>query len=274
MIYKNTKYEIFQDGSCFSYYTNKFLTPQMSNRYPTYNLTIEGQKKKVYVHRMVAETFLPAVPGKTCVNHKDGNTHNFHVSNLEWVTSKENAQHARENGLKPISDQTKNIYKENLEGEEWIPIPNYPNYVISNLGRIMNINTKRLLKQGITAHGYNEVNLWNHNKGKTCQVHRLVYMSFVGDIEKDLVINHKDGIKTNNRLDNLEKITRKENNLHAVYEIKTHKQAKPIAQLTKDNEKIKVYPSIAQAQRETGISNISRAIKNKRTAGGYYWRFI
>lgn len=40
---------------------------------------------------MVAETFLPRVPGKEFVNHIDGNTKNFHLSNLEWVTLKENS---------------------------------------------------------------------------------------------------------------------------------------------------------------------------------------
>ena len=57
--YLNTSYIIYDDGRCYSELSNKFLTPQMSARYPTYNLTLNGKKKKIKIHRMVAETFLP-----------------------------------------------------------------------------------------------------------------------------------------------------------------------------------------------------------------------
>jgi coenzyme F420-reducing hydrogenase beta subunit len=62
----------------------------MSSKYPTYNLTINGRKRKVKIHRMVAETFLPTIKGKDIVNHKDGDTHNFKLYNLEWCDYKEN----------------------------------------------------------------------------------------------------------------------------------------------------------------------------------------
>ena len=98
--YYDTPYIIFDDGRCYSLRTNKFLTPQMSAKYPTYNLTIDGKKKKTKVHRMVAEMFLEKVDDEhNIVNHKDGDTHNFNLSNLEWVTASENIAHAHANGL-------------------------------------------------------------------------------------------------------------------------------------------------------------------------------
>ena len=271
--YLNTQYDIDEKGNCFSHISNKFLKPQMTTKYPSYNLTIDGKRKKVKVHRMVAETFLPKIDGKNIVNHKDGNTHNYCLENLEWCTSQENSLHAINTGLTKIGDQTINKYIANLPNEEWLPVLNYPNYVISNCGRIMNIRTKRLLKQCISNSGYYEVNLWKSNKGKTTQVHRIVYSTFMNDYElKDYIINHKDGNKLNNNLNNLEKITYQENNLHAAYIIKTHNSEQKVYQLDDDKNIIAEFASMAEAKRKLGIDNISRAAKNGTKAGGFYWK--
>ena len=273
--YKNTSYIIYDDGRCFSNLSNKFLTPKMSATYPTYNLTIGGRKKQVKIHRMVAETFLVQPVGKNIVNHIDGDTHNFKLNNLEWVSEKENSLHAINTGLRENGDQTINKFIGNLPNETWKPVKDYPNYVISSIGRIMNIRTKRLLKSyQDNSGGYECVNLWRNNKGKIYRIHTLVYSHFYNDFNlQGYVINHKDGNKLNNNMLNLEKITYQENNLHAVYTIKANKSNKVIYQLDKNKNIINEFPSIANAQKELGISNISRAISKKGQAGGYYWEF-
>lgn len=273
--YKNSPYDIYTDGRCFSHLSNKFLSPQMTNKYPTYNLTIDGKKKKTYVHRMVAETFLPAIEGKEIVNHKDGNTHNFDVSNLEWVDVKENSAHAVATGLRPKSDTSITYYEQDLEGEVWKNSPEFPMYAISNKGRVMNITNKRLKKPTPgNSGGYLEVNLWKDKVGHTKRIHYLVYSTFNNDFDlTGYVINHIDGNKHNNTLENLEKVTSQENNYHAEYIIKTHKCAKAVVQYDKDMNKLAEFPSIAEAQRQLNISNISRAIKKKSLAGGWYWQF-
>lgn len=75
---------------------------------------------KAYIHRLVAEAFLEKGPDDTEVNHKDGNRANNHISNLEWVSSSGNTEHAVATGaLLPWGRARKPIIATNIEtGEE------------------------------------------------------------------------------------------------------------------------------------------------------------
>lgn len=63
------------------------------------DLCKEGKRKRFTAHKLVAQAFLPKVPGKNQVNHIDGNPKNNHINNLEWVTNQENTIHAYNKGL-------------------------------------------------------------------------------------------------------------------------------------------------------------------------------
>lgn len=105
---QSTNYSVTQDGTVINNNTNYTLKGQKNkvNGYWSVNITVPGDKKRLYIHRMVAETFKPNPNSKNLeVNHIDGNKDNNHIDNLEWVTSAENKQHARENNLnssKPV----------------------------------------------------------------------------------------------------------------------------------------------------------------------------
>ena len=97
-------------------------------------------------------------------------------------------------------------------------IPNYPNYEASNLGQVKSLNFKRtgkerMLKHGINGGGYPYLNLWKDGKRKTIKVHQLVIWAFKGIKPNGYKhhIDHLNGIKTDNRLDNLEVVSNREN---------------------------------------------------------------
>ena len=72
--------------------------------------------KKVGVHQIMAEVFLPKIPGKDIVNHIDGDKQNNNITNLEWCTQQENIIHAWNTGLSNSSYCELEIYQYSLDG--------------------------------------------------------------------------------------------------------------------------------------------------------------
>ena len=106
--------------------------------------------------------------------------------------------------------------------EVWTPAYEYEDaYSVSNLGRVM--RTKRgphtrpglILKPSNGRYDYKRVGLRNGTPLRNIQLHRLVWQSFNGPVPDGLQINHKNGVGSDNRLENLEVVTASENNLHA-----------------------------------------------------------
>ena len=93
-------------------------------------------------------------------------------------------------------------------------IKNYPNYLAIPSGEIYSLKTKRILKPFISNNGYLMVSLCNNGKVKKYLVHRLIAETFIPN-SNNRWVNHKDGIKTNNNVSNLEWVTPSENNKHS-----------------------------------------------------------
>lgn len=79
---------------------------QGKNGYKYVTLYANNVGKKLYIHRLMAELYIPNPKNKRTVNHIDGNKHNNALSNLEWHTDSENIQHAYDNGLNHGSNIT------------------------------------------------------------------------------------------------------------------------------------------------------------------------
>lgn len=96
-------YEILEDGQIYSPISNKFLKTHLDkDGYEKVRLVCADNNRHTFsVHRLVLENFLPIDNmEKMQVNHKDGNKLNNNLSNLEWVTCKQNIHHAIKNNLR------------------------------------------------------------------------------------------------------------------------------------------------------------------------------
>jgi predicted XRE-type DNA-binding protein len=93
-------------------------------------------------------------------------------------------------------------------------IDNYPNYHVTRDGRIFNLANGLERKQRLTR-GYHYCALFGDNGRKDLLVHRLVAKAYLEPVEGKLEVNHKDGNKSNNSVDNLEWCNRSENMYHA-----------------------------------------------------------
>jgi len=68
--------------------------------YWSVRLTVDGKRRRFFIHRLIAEAFISNPANKPEVNHKDGDKMNSVLVNLEWATEKENFEHARKIGLR------------------------------------------------------------------------------------------------------------------------------------------------------------------------------
>ena len=93
-------YAVTDHGRVWSYKRNKWLAPCNNGLgYSTVNLWRNGKDVCRKIHRLVGEAFIKNPQNKPFVNHKNGIKSDCHYKNLEWVTARENNQHACDNGL-------------------------------------------------------------------------------------------------------------------------------------------------------------------------------
>lgn len=274
-------------------------------------VSTDGHQKHMSIHRLVCRVFHGAPPNNEdyTVDHIDRNRLNNKSENLKWATYAEQAVNKeysenkqryifkiQKNGAiiaKFPEDKALELIKSNnaflftkgvffdgfywiakerwdLPNEEWRDIIFEGRSVkISNMGRF-EFENGRKTNGTLNYSGYRSVGVNYKRKS----LHRLVIEGFYGEIPDGLVVNHIDGNKSNNKLENLEVVTPSENSYHT-YMTGTD-CGKKVKQLTPDGKVVHIYASIKEASRITGMSssNISLASTFNRMGGKFYWKFV
>lgn len=163
--------------------------------------------------------------------------------------------------------------------EIWKDIKGYEGlYQVSNLGRVKSLRSKKLLKLS-ERNGYLRTALTVGYNSKHFSVHRLVAECFVPNTYNLPQVNHKDGVKTNNNMLNLEWCTNQENSRHAWKNNLCNNRLRKnrrILQIDKDGNVLKVWDRFSEIQEVMNIQkkNICSCCHGKRkNAGGYAWKF-
>lgn len=162
----------------------------------------------------------------------------------------------------------------------WKDIENWDSYCISTLGDILRKDKNNIIVPISDRDGYLQVRLSHHNKQKTFKVHRLVAQAFIPNPNNYPQVNHKNGIKSDNRVENLEWCDGKYNVNYShskIYHDSITHRMKPVIQLSLNGEVIQRFESVRSAAKSVNATNshISDACNGKyKTCKGYMWKWI
>lgn len=180
--------------------------------------------------------------------------------------------------------------------EKWKDISGYEGYYeVSNKGQLRSKDRVITNKHGDSfrykgrvmaqqdCHGYRRSPLTKNGKSKLFFIHRLVAEAFIDNPYGKPEVNHINGVKHDNRLENLEWCTGGENQKHAISiglkkRIgKTTIRPKKVYQYCKEGQLLGEYQSVNEAYRQTGVSNGSisecASMGRLKSAGGFVWRY-
>ena len=164
--------------------------------------------------------------------------------------------------------------------EKWTTIQEASNYEGSTYGNIRNKITQKILKGRLTKSGYLQVSLKidETNKFSNRYIHRLVAIYWIDNPNNKREVNHKDGNKENNNINNLEWVTSSENQKHR-HSIGINKTSnRRVGKFTKDGELVAQYNSIQEAANteNNGIRiSIDNVVHGKRKSlKGFIWKYL
>lgn len=171
--------------------------------------------------------------------------------------------------------------------EAWRNIKGFEGYQVSNMGRVKNIDRGSYLSLRTTQKGYLSIKLSKNGVRTNFLVHRLVAEAFLPNPENKPYIDHINGIRDDNRIENLRWCTTKENNNNPIYkERKSNSQkygdnvnSKKVIQYNREGQFLNLYDSISRAKENIGSNtrHISDCCRNKpgySIVAGYKWQYL
>lgn len=152
--------------------------------------------------------------------------------------------------------------------EQWLPIEGFPNYLISNLGRVYSKTSSKIIKaKQVSGKKYFHVGLYIEGKQLWNYVHRLVAKAFIPNPDGLTEVNHKDEDPSNNIVNNLEWVNHKENIRYST--------AIPVKATDVVTGGVLIYPSMRAAEKD-GFNSRLIGLTCKGTHSqhkGYFWQY-
>lgn len=168
--------------------------------------------------------------------------------------------------------------KELKNTDIWKPIPQFPNYLISKEGKIYSKRYKQCLEIKKNNKGYMVYHLKHNGTRQAFSGHVLVAKAFIENLnETKNKVNHKNGSKDCNHVENLEWCTQKGNSQHA-HDTGLNKSKKKVDQFTKNGKYITTFDSLTEAAKIVGgvitVKSISKVCRGEcKTTGGFIWKY-
>lgn len=241
-------YTIDEYGTVRHTDSDGIIEPVLNRKGLEYHVVIKNDMWKIVkpkVSRLVMTTFHPVENidyNWITAYYKNGDRFNFSLDNLEWEFE----------GYTPSVDalDPKNV-------DVFVTIPGYSNYEITPSGKVRNSKTKDLLTFSMSSSGYLCCRITTDlGRSTYAGLHRLLALAFLEhptDVDQ-LVINHKDGVKTNNRIWNIEWSSYSNNITHAYYN-DLRSEITPVYAKHAETSELKTFPSLNDAARFFGNSN-------------------